>query len=472
MKTLVDSAFPHLATALNPEEILGEFRRTLPVRVEGRELTEVQIFDVHYRPQQICRILYQLKFRKAGAGRSTRQLLAAVLLKEGDRLPAIPADLPDRFQAKGKSVIKDPVVHLPHLGMVAYSYPFDPSLPNLIDALDATAVKGALARSWAPEDHKVRKVKVRLLGYTPNQRATFLYDVQTESRIDGSRHSQGLVGKMSALGNAAATYAQTWALWQAASGMPNLAPPAGLIGSLKLSLQGQVSGERLGGLVTHADLNGYVKETARQIAALHNLSLPLSATRTFQHSAGVVNRWSDLLMGLRPDLDSRIVRLKNRLLPALEESVRVTGPIHGDFHHTNILAGEKGVTLIDLDSMCYGDRLVDVGRLMASLRIPALRAFGDVKALNETIEIFLETYLEFIPETQSRVRIFEAAALLIAAGSSFRIQRPGWEEHTAMLLEESERVLSLSGGQCRFPRLCENAAAECSSREFGETFGA
>ena len=114
------------------------------------------------------------------------------------------------------------------------------------------------------------------------------------------------------------------------------------------------------------------------------------------------------------------------------------GPVHGDFHHTNILVDGADVTFIDFDELAYGDSLVDVGRFIASLRIPALRIAGDPNALSDAGEAFLAEYLHRTGESERQARLFEAASLFISAVSAFRIQRTGWERQIPLLIEEAE----------------------------------
>ena len=83
----------------------------------------------------------------------------------------------------------------------------------------------------------------------------------------------------------------------------------------------------------------------------------------------MVLRWSGVLAAVRPDLGPRVERLRDRLVAMLLEQTRMSAPVHGDFHHTNILVQDDRVALIDFDEMAFGDPMMDVGRFLASLRI-------------------------------------------------------------------------------------------------------
>jgi aminoglycoside phosphotransferase (APT) family kinase protein len=253
-----------------------------------------------------------------------------------------------------------------------------------------------------------------------------------------------VIGKMHARKATSRVFADAWALWRAAGGKVSLAPPVGYIGSIGLTLQERVRGERLGGMVDQPGFPNRVRTTARMLAGMHALSVPLSTRRKPSEEAEGVYRWSGVLTAIRSDLAPRIEQLRNRIASEVESRAVLSAPIHADFHHTNVLVDGDHITIIDLDEMAFGDPMVDVGRFLASLRVPARRAFGDISALDEAGGAFLDEYMARAGGDEQRARLFEAAALLIAAGSSFRIQRPNWEEEVSLLIAESEKKLEAS----------------------------
>jgi hypothetical protein len=89
---------------------------------------------------------------------------------------------------------------------------------------------------------------------------------------------------------------------------------------------------------------------------------------------------------------------------------------------------------------------LDVGRLSASLRVPALRTSGNPSSLVEAQEAFLDEYLTLGHGNEKRIRLFEAVSLMISAATPFRLQRIGWEEQTEIMLDESEKTLQKANG--------------------------
>jgi aminoglycoside phosphotransferase (APT) family kinase protein len=376
--------------------------------------------------------------------RSHRLLLSAQVLKHSELPASVPDLLARRYMSVGEHLIRQPMAYLPAAHMAVYPFPVDCSLPGLFDAADPAAMKRWLNLMWEGRHVRVRRVKVRQRGYTPHARAAFQYEVLCESKDDGAPEMRRFIGKMHAKKPAHRIHSDVWAVWRAGGQSVNLAPPVGYLGSIGLTLQEEVRGERLGGLVDHPGFTKWVRKTASCLASLHKLSIPTSTRRKPSDEVAGVERWSGVLTGIRSDLAPRVLQLRKRISEELERRTLPSGPIHADFHHTNILVDGNDIAIIDFDEMAFGDPMVDVGRFLASLRVPARRAFGDISALNGAGEAFLQTYLSHAGGDESRARLFESAALLIAAGSSFRIQRKNWEEEVELLVEEVERTFRMA----------------------------
>lgn len=440
MKTSADPQFPGLSTALDTDAAKWLFSEQFSERGEPLDIHDVTVTDLRYDPGKRCEILYRLKVSDSGSSRSRRILLMGEMVRPGERVRPTPAALLKRYAGWDGAVLTSPELFLPGVRMHARAFPLDPDLPGLFDALDPKAMRRNLDRLWTDRRVRARSVTIEQLGYTPHARAAFAYEVLGEHRDTAEPELRRLIGKMHSRKDAARLFAGSWALWRAARGRVGLAPPVGYLPSTGMTLQERVPGERLGAMADSPAFAKLLRQTARYLAALHQLELPLPTRRKPQEEAGVVLRWSAVLREIRPDLAPRIERLRDLLMAELEARTTLSAPVHADFHHTNVLVSGDRVTLIDFDEMAHGDPLVDVGRFMASTRIPSLRTFGTVDALDDAREGFLAAYLQRNPSDERRVRLFEAASLLTAAASAFRIQRPNWREDVDLLVAEAERV--------------------------------
>ncbi|MCI0414588.1 aminoglycoside phosphotransferase family protein [bacterium] len=445
MKIFNDAAGLNLSPALDVTPVLEELRLTLPDCKEGLEIVDARIQDVQYKPGITCRILYKLKLRHKKYGRTGHQYLSAQLLGSQENFPAAPEHLTGRYNPKETELIATPLIHLHNNKMVLYSFPIDPALPALMDVLDADLLREGLKRMWARRNVHVLNAVVDLLSYTPQARAAIITEVLCESRDRHEPELRRLVGKIHAYKKPSSIFAGSWALWRALNRRIKLAPPIGYVSSLNLTLQEQVRGQRLPDLAHKGTFVKPVRHAARAIAVVHSLDIPLNSVRTPEKEASVVHRWKPVLMAICPERSKDIERLCNQVAEDLNCRAKISGPVHGDFHPANVMWDGRDVTLIDLDEMSYGDPLLDIGRFLASLRVSALRVSSDHSALAGIQEAFLEEYFRKMSGDEKSVRLFEAASLLIAAASPFRLQRPGWKESTEMLIEEADRVWKISG---------------------------
>jgi hypothetical protein len=105
--------------------------------------------------------------------------------------------------------------------------------------------------------------------------------------------------------------------------------------------------------------------------------------------------------------------LAERLLAELARVEPVATTIHGSFHDDQVLVGEAGVTLLDLDSAAIGHPLFDVGEFASYLT-----AGGEHEARGR--------FLEACGAGRDAL-LFEAAALLRWSSLPFRDLEPGWQ---------------------------------------------
>lgn len=446
MRPIADAALPGLAAALDADALLGLLHARLPECREEVDLEEARIFDVQYQPGAKGLVLYQLKLRGRHGGRSQRQLVSVRALPPGKASAPPSEEALRRYGALDDCALRTPYLPLPEVGLDVYAFPLDPVLAPLLRAFEPGPMRAAFQELWRSRGVRVRRVRARRLGYTPLARAAIAYEVLSEDRASGAPELRNVVGKIQVQQPASALFAKAWAAWRAARLRVRLAPPVGYLPLLHMHLQEHVEGTRLGDLAGSPTFGKWTREAARSLARFHALSIPVASRRGAAKEIQVVERWSALVAALRPDLAPRAARLRERLAPSLEARARARGPLHGDFHPANVLVGQDHVTLIDLDQMARGDPALDAGRFLASLRVSALRVAGDPEALQGVASAFLDEYLTHAREEEERVRLFEAACLLTAAASGFRLQRDGWEQSAEALLEEAERTVERADG--------------------------
>jgi 2-polyprenyl-3-methyl-5-hydroxy-6-metoxy-1,4-benzoquinol methylase/aminoglycoside phosphotransferase (APT) family kinase protein len=417
--------------SLEPERVRAAL---VPHLLPGRNIESIVVQDARYRPRGETWFLYRVEMADP-AGVSVH-VAARLLSRDDTPRPPEPAHL-ERYRTWTHAVFQEPWFAERALSLEFYAFPVDPGMPLLFEAADPDG----MMRHLAPfvSGARIRSVTCRNRSYLPYSRATFAYDVEVEN---GTRATRRLVGKMQSGKPARPRFDRHHALWSVAQGRLSIPRPVGVAEEAGVALQEHAAGERLGALVDRPEFEALVREAARTLAVLHQLRLPAVKERRPVDEARTVNRWSDLLRALRPDLASRITLLEASLTRLVLRNTASRALIHADFHHTNVLVDGHHLTFIDFDDLAMGDPMVDVGRFMASLRIPALRAFGKASALEQAGNAFMEEYLRAAGGHERRARLFEAASLLIAAGSAFRLQRPHWPEDIEILVETCERLIT------------------------------
>jgi aminoglycoside phosphotransferase (APT) family kinase protein len=435
-----DPVLPGLATALQADRVREMLQRSLPECSEKFRLEDLKTRSVRYEPGRRCMLLYTARFRGPRGGRSGSWPLAAIVLPEG-RTPPDPSA--GRRSPRG-SPVRTAFVRVPECGMAIYPYPFDPLLPELARACNTVEVRQALMAAWTDRGVRPRRVSVERLGYTPFARAALAFEILGERRDTGLPEVRRLVGKLDAGRSATDLFARSLAMWHAARGQIDLVPPVGYLPSLGLFLQERVDGTRLADLASGARFVKRVRQAARSAARFHGLELPLRSRRGPRREASSVRRWGTVLSAIRPDGASRVRRLCDRIAADLEERAAITGPVHADLHPANLLVSRDRLILIDLDNAALGDRLLDVGRFLASIRTTSFRVHGCADGLSAAGDAFLEKYLAVSGEDESRARLFEAACLITSAGTGFRLQRNDWECSADALIEAAEGALERS----------------------------
>jgi Ser/Thr protein kinase RdoA (MazF antagonist) len=447
---LKDNALPGLHIALDGGALVDLLSQRLPECSNGTRLLDARVDDVQYTPGAAAQVLMKLRVRDAHSGRTGRQLVCVKALRADEPAPAAPvAELRRYAELRGRRTghrdmpLATGWAYLPSAHLVLQAYPLDSRLTTLTSVNDPVVMRAALHQAWRARQVRVRSVRAQVLSYTPEARAALLFDVLSEDRVTGVPEMRRLVGKLHVSREPARLFAGHWAVWRGAGGHA-VAPPVGYVSQMQLSLQEFVPGTRLSDLAGTGAFTGLARRAAHAIANIHGMVLPVLATRRVDKEVAVIDRWIGVLSRVRPAYAGRLESLGRRLRSEVEARMRVTGTIHADFHMANILCDGQGVTIIDWDQAAHGDPMIDVGRLLASLRVSSLRVHNRLDGFADVEAGFLEAYLRRTGEDERRARLFEAVSLLIAAAGPFRLQRAGWEEGAELMMDEVERVLDLS----------------------------
>jgi aminoglycoside phosphotransferase (APT) family kinase protein len=364
-----DPGLPHRDAALDP----GSAAAALASHLAGLEGCRPRY--VRYRPGRRLVVLYDLALD------GTRTLAHVTMLP-----PRRVERLWGRIDVAG---LADQARLVPELGAVLQLFPADVRLPGLA---------GAIARGPA-----------ELVRYKPGRRAVLRYDgVYGKLRADeaGARHvelSRRLIE----------------------CGIPTPAP-LGYLPELRMTLHEAHRGTRLAEL-READLEAWMEPVAAALARLHATTVADLPPHSIEGEIEDLRAAAETAAAIVPHRRAKIDSLLGHLVARLAALRREERTIHGSFHYDQVLVGDDGVALLDLDSAAVGEPLLDVGHFASYLS-----AAGEMSAR----ERFLDAWA-----APPSVSLYEAAALLRWSSLPFRDLEPDWpaavERRIDLALERS-----------------------------------
>ena len=198
-------------------------------------------------------------------------------------------------------------------------------------------------------------------------------------------------------------------------GVPTPAP-LGYLPDLRMTLHEEHRGTRLAEL-GGPDLEAWMEPVAAALTRLHATSVPGLPSHSMQLEIEDLRAAADTAAALLPHRRADVDILLARLVVELASVRPAASTIHGSFHDDQVLVGDDGVALLDLDSVAVGDPLLDVGHFASYLS-----ASGETAAR----ERFLDAWGRRRRPCSSRPRRCCAGAACRSATSN-PAGRPRWK---------------------------------------------
>jgi hypothetical protein len=287
-----------------------------------------------------------------------------VLYEQDGEIAHLTVLRPRRTERLWEKVALSPLARLvPELGGVLQRFPLDVRLRGL-----PVASRGG-----------------ELIRYKPGRRAVLRYP--------------GAYGKLRADGRAPIC-------------VPGSPPVLHHLPELGLAMYEEVPGASL----RECDRVPWMEPVAEALARLHDLRLDLPA-HDMELEASDLRAAAETAAAIGADPGD----LAERLIPRLADVDPAVATIHGSFHDDQVLVGDGGVTLLDLDSAAIGHPMLDVGHFASYLT-----AAGEDEARGR--------FLEACGAGRDAL-LFEAAALLRWSSLPFRDLEPAWREKVRLRVE-------------------------------------
>ncbi len=434
----MSSDFRHLELATD-ETRMGEIfhRHAARLLPASGTLQHVYVSRVFPRGRGGFVIQYELHFKLPHASSADSQVVCAELLPHGAAWPAYVQQHPDRVLLQAD------------LGLVVPIFPFDPELNSLADwaSPDRASVQlhealEPLGGAWSGVKHSVLS-QLQVLSYRLARRCTLRYDLAWHAGNGSRPASRTVIGRLSRPGTRAA---QSEAVQAAvAEGRSSRSLPESLWitplvtqSATGVELFPLAPGKSLHELTGHPSLVPACKATGAVLAQIHS-HRGQEGTRNTHSETETLRRQVALVSEIFPGLASRF----REALESWEQKTALAGNtvtlIHGDFYDKQVLYSPEGVTVLDCDTLSFGDPALDVGNFCAHLTLRALQHPEDQAHLRLARGAFEEGYSAGRHESMEPRRFWEAATLLRLA--ALYALRPRWRRITPALLEESKQCL-------------------------------
>ncbi|CAN5241370.1 hypothetical protein BH18ACT4_BH18ACT4_06110 [soil metagenome] len=179
------------------------------------------------------------------------------------------------------------------------------------------------------------------------------------------------------------------------------------------------------------------------VAGLHASGVALPARRDGSQALGSALAALDLLAGVDRSIAPTAARLRADLAADVP-SAGPPAPLHGDLHLDQLILGAEGPVVLDFERAVAGPPRLDLGTLVAHLRIGGHDAFAAA---------FLDAYVRLRPTGLGDLPFFVACGLVEQALLAFRSVRPAWREMVPQLIELArEELIGPAPWQVAYPR--------------------
>ncbi len=401
-----DALLPQLSVILDPEAMKNRLQEQVFESVQERErfrILSCEIDRVRYKPESSCMVTYRLEIEDRATRETGDQILCGRAYPDG-------RSQSQWEKARARAMVQPrfgkPVVYLPNLEMVLWSFPNDrkmDTLPILADSGHFTsAILPKVLASHLGEDWTLIGATRTLVHYVGEHTCTVRIDATVAHQDDHRRQTITLFEKTYYNGEGEETFQIMHQLWQSGarrSGQLVIAMPVWYDSSLKTLWQLGFKGTPFGSCdVYGSEFLPSFEEAARRLATLHVTPIACKRSTTVADLVADLKRVIPALIRLRPSCASTLRPLVNRLLAQAEqmpEEPRAT--LHGDLHLQNLFIGETHVALIDLDNVRTGSPLLDIGSLIAGLHYVRILQRTSPESCQRLVERFLQTYQANVP---------------------------------------------------------------------------
>lgn len=396
-----DRRLPRLGFALDTTLMLTVLGAAL---LDGEQLRQrfqllgCAIDQIRYKPGTSCMISYRLTLRDKQTGQELVQLCCARMLQSGGSASRFRKA---QLQPLVAPPVGRPLLHIPELDMVVWNFPNDRKLAGLPALVDRASLRGAIlppivAATWG-DRWTIAELNSEPVHYVAEHTFTLRARLGLVEAGSGVTQAATLYGKVYGDDQGAAAYGRMQQLWHSAarrSGRLLMAQPLGYQADQRLLWQRGLDGTPMLEHDAHsAAWDELLSQAAAAVAALHTSTIVGTHVVASADILHTLHRAARLVALARPSCAEALGRLVERLsTQARELGERPQAVLHGDLHLKNFMVLPRGVALIDLDTLCAGDPLRDLGSFVAGLYVRGLLEPPSLPAVEQRVERFVQAY--------------------------------------------------------------------------------
>ena len=396
MRMPSDPRFPHIATAFDTARMQFELQRAwfadgpAPWTIESLEAQETV-----YRPGDCCIVLWRVGLRHAASGalRQQRAFLHACKVGEGPQAYA-------RARAMKLVPVDDfpPVVYLPALEALVWTFPNDPKLPGLPAMFDlgqpCETLFDGLDLPELVNGHVLRDIAADVMHYQPEDSCMVRYRLRLEDQDTGAEGTLVVYGKIDAEGNVEKMHRIVAQLARQSRGL-RTARALGYGTQRNVRWQSHVAGEPVSLSRIDADAVEVFHGIGRCLAAFHRSEVVCDLVFDPAAALGRLSRIIPIIAKTRPEFTERMCAIERRLgRVAADADFADTPltPVHRDLKPGTFLWDSTVAALIDMDNVQLGDPLSDLGSFIVTLSTQAMQMGWDESATARMIGHIVEAY--------------------------------------------------------------------------------
>ncbi len=416
-----DPVFPQIAQALEPLVMTRLFQAVLlslsgDVLTSQKVIKSCEIKNKRHKPGKSFVLSYDLILLDNQAGEKSERVIGARLCKSGCGLTELQEE---RAKYNKNTGLVSPVIYLPELEMLVWLFPNDRKLIHLVQILNVDNLLAHFTPMLLLLDcgssSKVTDVQTEVLHYLPERSCMVRYIISVEVPGQSKIIQKIVYGKNYRDNRGGEVFS---IMKQLANQLPKCATPLAYDANTRTLWQSHINGIPL----EWSDL-----ETGRSSRLLFSMATCLAAFQKCRietsESYGfkeIDEQLFDTVQAAKPQDKLLAEQISDwvALLISLRDEIswpsNVAFPLHQDLHLGNFMMEGDNACLIDLDSVCLGNPLADIGSLVSYFYRNGLQAGRDIDYVDNIVAVFLEHFENAVSwrVCRSQLSWFIAAALI------------------------------------------------------------